>query len=257
MNKAAIVYFSGTGNTKYVANIMKGYFNANNIECDLIDIEKKIIDPLQYDYIMLGGPVYAERYPEIFLKYIERNIYNYNGKCMMFATQASSGVSPVFQHALKRLKNLNSTYYNFIPMPNNFYNFMFKKYTNEEEKRAIEAASKKVRQMVREFLQGKESKIKISNFRVQLAEVGYKMTYPYLRKWLMKKLSIDRDKCVKCGLCEISCPTNSITIGPSLKIKDTCTFCQRCLNICPKNAFLYKGKNIDQYKPNFKQDIMQ
>lgn len=41
MNKAAIIYFSGTGNTKYVANIMKSYFNGINIICDLVDIEKK------------------------------------------------------------------------------------------------------------------------------------------------------------------------------------------------------------------------
>lgn len=255
MNKAAIIYFSGTGNTKYVANIMKSYFNGINIICDLVDIEKKVIDLSQYDYIVIGGPVFVERYPEILLKYIEENLSNYNGKCMMFSTQASDVVSSVFQHALKRLKNLNITYCDFISMPNNFYNFMFKKYTDDEEKRAIEAASKKARQMVKEFLEGKESKIEISNFRVQLAEVGYKMTYPYLRKWLMKKLSIDRDKCVECGLCEINCPTNSITISPRLKIKDTCTFCQRCLNICPKNAFLYKGKNIEQYNPNFKQEI--
>ena len=38
-----------------------------------------------------------------------------------------------------------------------------------------------------------------------------------------------------------------------LKNKQDCCGCSACLNICPKNAFLYKDKEISQYKPRFKE----
>lgn len=248
MNKAAIIYFSGTGNTKYVANIIRKSLEYNNTKCDLINIEKGDITSLEYDYIIIGGPVYVERYPEILLKYVEKNLSNYKGKCMLFSTQAMDGWTAVFDHAVKRLKHINITYYNFIQMPNNFYNFMFTKSTDEQEKMALENAHKKANKIIKEFLAGNQSESQMSGFRVALADITYKMTYPYFRKWLMRKLSIDRDKCISCGICEKNCPTNSLTISPKLKITNDCTFCQRCFNNCPKNAFLNKKSKIEQYK---------
>lgn len=97
-----------------------------NFEADLINIEKDKINPGIYENIIIGGPVYVERYPEILLKYIENNLSDYKGKCMMYSTQAFQGSTPVFEHALRKIKNLNVTYYNYLTMPNNFYNFMFK-----------------------------------------------------------------------------------------------------------------------------------
>lgn len=248
MKKVAIVYFSGTGNTKYIAEKMKAAIIKTNNEVDLINIEKDRINPILYKKIIIGGPVYVEKYPEILLKYIENNLSDYTGNCMMFSTQAFTGATPVFRHAIKRIKHLNVTYYNYLTMPNNFYNFMFKKCAEDMQTELIKAASVKAERMVLEFLQEKINKFKISYSRVIIAEITYKLVFPFFRNKLMKKLSIDRNRCINCRVCERSCPAKSIKISPELTINNDCTFCQRCINACPKNAFLYKEKPIIQYK---------
>ena len=54
MPKAAIVYFSGTGNTKFIAKNLKLELENNNINVDLINVEHDTIMPKQYDYIRLS-----------------------------------------------------------------------------------------------------------------------------------------------------------------------------------------------------------
>lgn len=253
MKKLAIIYFSGTGNTKYIAEKMKAAIMETNVEVDLINIEKDRIQSDIYDYIIIGGPVYVERYPEILLRYLEKNLYNYSGMCMMYSTQATDGKTPVFKHAMKSIKNINVTYYDYLTMPNNFYNFMFKRCSAKKEAELIKLAAKKAEKMALEFCEGKTNKYNISNIRVIMAEVAYRITYPFFRKFLMRNLKIDKNKCVKCMLCEKFCPAQSIKIEPNLKINNDCTFCQRCINSCPKNAFLYKNKPVIQYNPKGKK----
>lgn len=254
MEKVAIVYFSGTGNTKYIAEKMKEAIVKTDMEVDLINIEKDKINPNIYKHIIIGGPVYVERYPEILLKYMESNLSNYKGTCMLYSTQGSEGLTPVFKHAIKRINHLKVTYCKHLYMPNNFYNFGFKKCPKEKEIELIKSASIEAQKGVLEFFTGRTNSWDISNSRVVLAEMVYRLVYSFFRSLMMKKLSVDENKCIKCGLCEKSCPGKSIKVFPKLTINNNCTFCQRCINICPKNAFLYKGKAIDQYKPNLKGD---
>jgi ferredoxin len=228
---------------------MKAAIIKTSTQVDLISIEKDKINPNIYDYIIIGGPVYVERYPEILLRYLENNLSDYSGTCMLYSTQATEGQTPVFKHTMKRIKKVNVTYYDYLAMPNNFYNFMFKQCSKEKESELIKSATEKAEKIALEFCEGKTNSYDISNNRVIMAEAAYRLTYPFLRNFLMRKLKVDKNKCIKCGLCEKSCPTQSIKICPDLKINNKCTFCQRCINKCPKNAFLYKNKPIIQYNP--------
>ena len=63
MNRIGIIYFSGTGNTKFVAQNMKIELEKYNKEVDLINIEKDTIDISDYKSLIIGGPVYVDRYP--------------------------------------------------------------------------------------------------------------------------------------------------------------------------------------------------
>lgn len=248
MKRLAIVYFSGTGNTKYIANKMKDVFIRNNIAVDFINIEKDRLNVYKYDYIVIGGPIYVERYPEILLKYLEKNLSGFNGSCMLYTTQANTGRTSAFKHAMKRLKKLNVTYFDYIIMPNNFYNFMFKQYPEEKLADLIKESSKKAEKMALDFCRGNNRGYEIPNRTVFMVEAAYRFTYPFLRNFLMRKLKVDSDKCTKCRVCEKFCPAQSIKITPKLRINNHCTFCQRCIHSCPNNAFLYKGKPIVQYK---------
>ena len=91
-NKIGIIYFSGTGNTKFVAQNIAKKLQQWGEELDLINIEKDKIIPTQYKYLIIGGPIYIDRYPGILIKYAKDNLKNYKNKCMLFATQASEKI---------------------------------------------------------------------------------------------------------------------------------------------------------------------
>ena len=253
MIRAAIIYFSGTGNTKFVACNMKKELEDRNIYIDLINIEKDTVLPCNYKYIIIGGPIYVDLYPDMLVDYIRKNLYGYTGRCMLFSTQSSNVPSSAFQDVLDRASFLNIKYCQYIQMPNNFYNFMFKKTPKDEEKRRIKEAINLSSQALEEFLSGKE-KIYHTNFlKVCFVRVVYKIFYPHMAKMLTKNIEIDLNKCIHCRICEIKCPRKSIYLSDKVSFNDKCLLCQRCMNSCPKNAFLYKNKVYDKYEPNFKK----
>ncbi len=57
------------------------------------------------------------------------------------------------------------------------------------------------------------------------------------------KITIDKENCIKCGLCVKDCPMRVLEMteeGASLK-QDVCLFCGHCLAICPKNVIEISG----------------
>ncbi|MBR2525274.1 nitroreductase family protein [bacterium] len=63
------------------------------------------------------------------------------------------------------------------------------------------------------------------------------------------KFTVDKEKCIKCGLCQKDCISKIIqtdTDGyPCVKDETFCISCQHCLAVCPKGAISVFGKNPD------------
>ncbi len=57
--------------------------------------------------------------------------------------------------------------------------------------------------------------------------------------WRTEKPVVDKEKCVKCWLCEIYCPVDVIRVepetGPTIDY-DYCKGCGVCSNVCPSGA---------------------
>lgn len=255
MKKIGVIYFSGTGNTEFIAKKINDELENNNIEVDMINIEKvklKTEDYRKYDSLIIGSPVYVERYPEILLKYIKNIPKDYENKCMLFTTQGLDRPTTSFQYFINRFPYLNVTYCESIPMPNNFFNFMFERLPEEEEKKIVAGSMELCKTAVNNFLQGKTNFYPVKRIKVIGINIIYKMFYPFIAKIMTKKIKIDTTKCVKCRLCEKRCPVNAIKIVDKVTINKNCLMCQRCMSNCPKDAFYYKKKKYIQYKFNYK-----
>ena len=252
-DKIGIVYFSGTKNTEFISQSIKNVLEKWDEKVDLINIEKDKIIPTDYKYLIIGGPVYIDRYPDILIKYAKQNLKDYKNKCMLFTTQASEKDSTAYQHFINEMHNLSVTYCMYVPMPNNVYNFFFKKTLEEKQDEMIKNSIGIIENGLKEFRGGKIKLYPRNKITVFMINLVYKMVYPRFISLINKKINIDRDKCIDCRLCEKSCPAGCIKIDNGVSHTKECIFCQRCLNICPKNAFLYKDKEISQYKPRFKE----
>ena len=59
MAKTLVIYYSQTGNTKKMAEIIAGSIRTNGVDCDLKKIEDtKSKDLLDYDAVLIGSPTY-------------------------------------------------------------------------------------------------------------------------------------------------------------------------------------------------------
>lgn len=231
-----IFYFSGTGNSKWVAKNI-----AERINDKIYDISKlnEIPEIKKEKQIGLVFPIYAWGIPEpmiLFAKKITKSNAFTFGIC---TCGADAGIA---LKKLSKIYQLDSCY--SVIMPSNYI------IGEDIEKECIilnkiENAKKEIDKISREIMQ----KQKI--YRVNEGK------YPKLKSTIVntgfnkfarttKPFYVDKEKCNGCGLCAKSCPASTITLVDGNPIWDTkCYQCLRCINYCPQKAIQY-GKETEK-----------
>lgn len=245
--KGVLCYFSGTGNTKWVADKFKYYFNMKNIELDLINIEEKQdIDINKYNFLIIGTPIYAELHPKIVDTFLNDLPQGNRIKTILYSTQGAQKASAV-QVMESKIKNKD---YNVISklmfkMTNNFYFSVGKKSSEKEIEEILLNCERKIKNIVDNFVEKKYIQESVNGFRVILSKIVSRYFNNYLPN-LSRNLSTSKD-CTKCGRCLRNCPQNNITFENGYVVfHSKCMMCLRCVYICPTNEIKYKNKKIDQ-----------
>ncbi|MGY0374521.1 EFR1 family ferrodoxin [Clostridium sp. JNZ J1-5] len=249
--KGAIVYFSGTGNTEFIAREFQRNFKDNRIDCDMIDITKVKSLSKAYDFYVFGACIHAEMFPQLFKKWIVENIpKKCRGKCIVFSTQAAKTASgPDDIAGILKEKGLKVIIKEFIEMPNNYYVVAFDKDSREGIEELKKNAIEKVKIIIDQFLKNKECINRVSKARLLSAKLVYKLFLIYSKSWAKKKLSVNEEECIKCNKCVRECPTGNINLEKDkITFNLNCISCQKCIHKCPVNAFRYKGRTFEQYK---------
>lgn len=245
-----IIYFSATGNTEFIANIFKFELEKNNISCTLIDCTKnKPINDL-YDIFVLGCPIYCEAFPDYFGEKILKNLKTGKGRrIIVFGTQVgSNSCGPHLLAQKLKTRGFKIFVETTISLPNNYFVVGFGKTSEENRIHMIEAAPIKVKKIVNLFINNHRFCEKAKRSSAAIEKSCYKLFKNYSYTWAKKRLSIDTQLCIKCGICARDCPTKNINLEDSVTFKANCISCQRCMHNCPVNAFTYKGKHFEQYK---------
>ena len=75
-------------------------------------------------------------------------------------------------------------------------------------------------------------------------------------KLLLRKHTIDSDKCVGCGTCVSKCPINAIDLNNYKIDKKPCLVCLGCVNNCPAQAIdmEFMGKKVYGFNEFLKQN---
>ena len=252
MYKAVIFYFSGTGNTWWVADSIKKQLDLNNINADTVSIEDIDAKKANWwiktaDLILFGWPVYGSDLPEPMKKFIDNLRVIEKGKHIhTFCTQMGfSGDGAWLYHKNFEKKGLiiDSAQHFIMPSNISIYRGIFGALRNEERIAEImEKCGKQIDRYISGLLMGK------TRIRGRYSyPLGILMRAPYrlVYKKYQNLNGADKTKCNLCGICANLCPVGNISMEKYPKFAGKCALCLRCYAFCPESAITYKGKSYN------------
>lgn len=249
--KIVIFYFSGTGNTKKIADLYKTSFEDGGAEVTMFDLmseDAKSVDTAGYDLIGFGYPVHSFNAPANVLAFAKGlKKFPESKRAFIFKSSGEpvrmSDVSSLKLIKILKKRNIKVTNEYQYVMP---YNMIFR-HTDEAAYRMWSVAQKVAPIDCREILSGTPrlpKRVFMGGFLAWVMRIEH-----WGARFNGRFYKVNSD-CVKCGLCVKTCPANNIKITEKGKVKfgGKCLMCVRCSFNCPKNAIkigLFNGWKVN------------
>ena len=246
-----IFYFSSTGNSKHVADMIAQKTNEEVIS--MADCVKK----MRYDFKLKKGerigfvyPIYCWSLPSVVEEFVRNVSIEKYGKHYTYSVAtcgvATGGADMELAKILsKKGIGLHATF--SVTMVDNYTLVFNVKNASKNEAKNLRA-EESIKNIV--FLINNKTGGYHNHHRgVWPASKATKVMYNVSRKTSPFKVSED---CIGCGLCAKQCPTNAISLdyGKPVWKNKKCALCLGCLHNCPVNAINYgpTTKHNGQYK---------
>jgi ferredoxin len=239
-------YFSGTGNTALAAARMAAVFQAHGLEVRLHPIEDTDPASLPSSRILgIACPAAAfTTYPLVW-RFL-RNLRPGGGRGA-FLLVTMGGMTMGLVGPVKRLLGRKG----YAPlgacrlvMPNNF---LLKVCDPVKDRALIEKALGKADRFAQALFDGRGRWTLIPGWPDLIAAlIANDRPFASMRKKLV--LTVDRQKCTRCGLCISQCPVSNIRMADGPAFADRCELCMRCHAVCPVNAIHVAGRRRVQYR---------
>ena len=241
-----VLYFSGTGNSKYVAERI-----AQISGDELISINQRLKEG-NYETVssdrpfVFVGPVYAGRLPRVMDNYIRKVSFAGTKHVYFIGTCAQTPWQTVeYVQRLCNEKSFSLLGFNSVVMPQGY---IAGGGTQPEEvnDKILEKAEPKIVDIA-ETIRDKQTLPKEQPGKAIMSKVLNPIMYSMM---ISAKNFRVTDRCTGCSKCELRCPLNNIKlVNGKPAWGNNCTHCMACIAGCPSEAIEYGKKT--QGKPRY------
>ena len=246
-----VLYFTGTGNSRYVARKIAEEINDELISMNDL-IKKESTDELisKNKPFIFVCPTYTWRIPNVVTEFIKKIKFSGSNKVYFILTCGGDSARAI--NHLEKLcndKGFELKGMAEIKMPNNYV--ALSPVTDQKTaKKIIQEADQEISKITSGI-------INEISFRIVGSDgLSGKIKSSSMANILFYKLLANAkgfhftDKCIGCGKCVELCPLNNITLKDKRPVwENNCTHCMACISGCPTQAIEYKNntKNRDRY----------
>lgn len=242
-----VVYFSGTGNSRYCAQLL-----ADRLEDESLDVFHYIREGVAADLHsgkpwVFVCPTYAWRLPRVFRDFIRSGSFSGSGEAYFVMTCGDSmGHAAKTNAALCTEKGLRYRGTLEVVMPEN-YIALFDVPTEEECRRLVDQAGPLLEQAARSIRTGEDLPEKKPSLAGKLeSDVVNPVFYRLIVK--DKKFRVG-EACVSCGKCAEVCPLQNIRLTDGKpQWSGNCTHCMACITQCPVFAIEYGKASLGKVR---------
>jgi ferredoxin/flavodoxin len=238
----AIYYFSGTGNTRFIAHRLDREFAAHSVPTriqaieDVVNVERLVLDS-GVQMLGIGYPVHGFGPPRLAFDFVERLPRVGGTRVFIFMTAAAvfplnRAASAGIAHRLAE-KGYEVFHESLIRMPSNIIS-----HTPVSQMITLcrRAETEAVR-LVQAYKEGHPSRFR-ETLPVRLAARGVNALEHVGARLFGRDLSVS-GACNRCGKCLQKCPTrNIVNRGGKIRFGWRCMACFRCVYACPQRAIM-------------------
>lgn len=238
-----IFYFSGTGNSEWVAKTVALAFSEKTFEIGSAIARKRFFfSPEKNERVGFVFPVHSWGVPPIVKEFILQLVLDsYDNQLIfgVFTCGDECGYTNLqFQNLLK-LKGWESHHIYSVRMPNNYIAFP----GFDVDDISLENSKKQeVKKTLAEIIDAIHADKMIDCYlRGTKPFLKSRIIYPLFCKYAINsKPFFSTDTCTGCGVCAKKCPTDNITIENKRPVwGNNCTQCLACIHYCPERAIEY------------------
>ncbi len=247
--KIPIIYFSSSGNTKYIAQLISEGLKFANFKTELIpfnSLKEKNLDFNRINVFGIGAPIYAMSFTPNIRDWVKK-IPSVNRKIKFFLFDTNAGLpGPSIKNIRKILGKKKFEFIGaleiIVPTRDSVFEMKFFKYV-KWSRRNIEKSFQFGIKLGKIIRLGKGT-LDLSSLPIPFGRVIYayfKILERPSYNLLSRLFGFNSKKCIKCKTCEKECPTKAIIFknGPIID-HNRCILCFKCTRNCPTSALFFK-----------------
>ena len=245
-----IVYYTGTGNSRYVAQRFAAALGDDLItanECIRNDTPADLHSDRPWVFV---SPTYGWQIPHIFADFLRRGRFTGSRKAYFVMTCGSEiGNANKYNRDLCAEKAISCMGTAQIVMPEN-YIAMFSAPQADEARQIVAKAESGIDRAITAIQANQPFAPTRNNLydRFMSGPVN-----PIFYKFFVKADAFTvSDACIGCGQCAKRCPMNNVAIKNGTPVWGrNCTHCMACICYCPVSAIEYGKKSVGQPRYHF------